>query len=75
MSPPRYATVAPLLRSLLRERYGEVDAAIPAMLSVLSDRGADECWHKHSTFMQHLVGVWRSLTLFSVCLGRFLTSL
>lgn len=53
----------PLLRSILRSDYGSVDPAIPAMVKLLSDRGADECWHKHSTFGQHLAGVWRIMAL------------
>lgn len=66
-----YARVSSTLKLLLREQYGTVDGSIPRMLQVLSERGADECWHKHSTFKQHLVGVWRILNLWdqrsSVC--------
>ena len=67
--------VSPLVQAFLRGNYHAIDPKVPVMMELLAERGAPECWHKHSTFMQHLVGVWRSLTLFSVCLGRFLTSL
>ena len=55
--------VAPLLRNFLRHDYGKIDACIPKMLKILHERGASECWHKHSTFAEHLVGVWRIMTL------------
>ena len=58
-------SVTPLVRRFLRGQYGAIDPAIPAMMDLLAERGAPECWHKHSTFMQHLVGVWRGLTLFN----------
>jgi hypothetical protein len=43
---------------------------------VLSSLGADECWHKHGTFKEHLIQVWRTLALWKqpqdVCrLGLF----
>mmetsp|Transcript_74436 Transcript_74436/g.212245 ORF Transcript_74436/g.212245 Transcript_74436/m.212245 type:complete len:110 (+) Transcript_74436:92-421(+) len=57
--------VSPLVRRFLRGQYAAIDPAIPAMMDLLAERGAPECWHKHSTFMQHLVGVWRGLTLFN----------
>ena len=55
--------VSPRVQTLLRGNYGKIDHAIPPMIELLAERGAAECWHKHSTFLQHLTGVWRIMTL------------
>jgi hypothetical protein len=55
--------VSPRVRAFLRANYTEIDGRVPPMLQLLADRGAAECWHKHSTFLQHLTGVWRIMTL------------
>ena len=43
---------------LLAEDYNVMDPKIlPQSIAALKKRGAHRCWHKHSTFLQHLVGV------------------
>jgi hypothetical protein len=34
---------------------------MPDHLEVLAHQGAAEIWHKHGTFRDHLLGVWRTL--------------
>ncbi|KAI8466149.1 MAG: hypothetical protein J3K34DRAFT_434644 [Monoraphidium minutum] len=55
--------IPPLVRSFLREDYAAVDAKLPAILAELRRVGATECWHKKSTFAQHLFEVYKMLTL------------
>lgn len=50
-------------RALLVEDYALVDKRVPHLLARLRERGADYCWHKHGTFKQHLLGVWKILAL------------
>ncbi|EFJ12102.1 hypothetical protein SELMODRAFT_124836 [Selaginella moellendorffii] len=50
-------------RLFLREEYAAIDPALPHWLSVLRSTGASECFHKHGTFFQHLVEVYRILKL------------
>ncbi|XP_075522353.1 uncharacterized protein LOC142555392 [Primulina tabacum] len=56
----------------LREELETVDANLPRLISVLRAAGAGECWHKHGSFLHHLLGVYRILKLWgapdSVCL-------
>jgi hypothetical protein len=40
--------ISPLVRSLIREDYGMVDKKVPNIIGLLTQRGADECWHKVS---------------------------
>lgn len=47
----------------LREDYEAVDPNLPGLLRVLRDRGAGECSHKHGTFYEHLLHVYRMLKL------------
>ncbi|CAA0816741.1 Unknown protein [Striga hermonthica] len=35
------------------------------LVSVLRQAGADECWHKHGSFLDHLLGVHRILTMWN----------
>ncbi|VAI51982.1 unnamed protein product [Triticum turgidum subsp. durum] len=39
------------------------DPALPALTAVLRAAGAGECWHKHGTFLAHLLEVYRILRL------------
>ncbi|KAI5081381.1 hypothetical protein GOP47_0004564 [Adiantum capillus-veneris] len=41
----------------------EVDPLLPALVEVLRNTGAAECWHKHGTFLEHLQDVYRILKL------------
>lgn len=59
-------------RPFLREELETVDSNLPRLISVLRAAGAGECWHKHGSFLHHLLGVYRILKLWgapdSVCL-------
>lgn len=50
---------------LLAENYEAIDADLPRLLSLLFKRSASEDWHKAGTFKHHLLGVYRSLTLWN----------
>lgn len=70
--------ITPLVRAFLREEYGAVDAALPAVVDAIKATGAAECWHKHSSFLSHLLGVHRISVLWGlprdVCLCALLHS-
>jgi hypothetical protein len=42
---------------VLAEDYATIDTTAPNSIRALKERGAHRCWHKHSTFLEHLVGV------------------
>nr|CAB3451574.1 unnamed protein product [Digitaria exilis] len=50
-------------RPFLRGEEAQVDAALPELAAVLRGAGAGECWHKHGTFLAHLLDVHRILRL------------
>ncbi|KAG8060878.1 hypothetical protein GUJ93_ZPchr0002g23653 [Zizania palustris] len=50
-------------RPFLRGEEEQVDPALPKLAAVLRAAGAGECWHKHSTFLAHLLDVYRILRL------------
>lgn len=52
-------------RPFLRGAYDEVDPSLPEFMSVLRQVGASECWHKHGSFFDHLVDVYRILKLWN----------
>jgi hypothetical protein len=70
--------ISPLARAFLREEYAAVDAALPGIIDAIKATGAAECWHKHSSFLSHLVGVHRIASLWAlprdVCLCALLHS-
>jgi len=47
--------------ALLRDDYASIDPRMPEYLGILTEQGAPEIWHKHGTFKDHLLGVWRIL--------------
>ena len=53
----------PQARALLADHYAAVDSDLPALLDLLFARSAGEDWHKAGTFKHHLLGVYRTLTL------------
>lgn len=76
-SPP--STQAHYLQSLLssarpflRGELESIDKNLPSLVAVLCSVGARECWHKHGTFLDHLVDIYRILKIWkvpdSVCL-------
>ncbi|MEW6270941.1 MAG: DUF6817 domain-containing protein [Thermodesulfobacteriota bacterium] len=46
---------------LVRHDWARLDPRLPEYLEVLARHGASEIWHKHGTFLDHLLGVWRIL--------------
>eukprot|EP00624_Nannochloropsis_granulata_P000066 evm.model.NODE_10174_length_41657_cov_19.929615.13 len=58
VSSSRFTEVA---KALLAEDWARVDKRVPRLLARLTERGAHKCWHKHGTFKQHLLGVWKIL--------------
>ncbi|MCH3700033.1 tetratricopeptide repeat protein, partial [Campylobacter coli] len=52
-------------RALLADHYAAVDADLPVLLDLLFARSAGEDWHKAGTFKHHLLGVYRTLTLWN----------
>lgn len=53
-----------VLEQLLADDYDAMDPVVlPNSVSALKSRGAHRCWHKHSTFLDHLLGVHNILRL------------
>lgn len=59
-------------RPFLRGELEKVDKNLPSLVSVLRSVGAGECWHKHGSFLDHLVDIYRILKIWgapdAVCL-------
>ncbi|KAK6241494.1 hypothetical protein SCA6_006883 [Theobroma cacao] len=56
----------------LRGELESVDKNLPGLIAVLRSAGAGECSHKHGSFLEHLVDIYRILKIWkapdSVCL-------
>ncbi|CAL4886126.1 unnamed protein product [Urochloa decumbens] len=65
--PPRRSLEDALAaaRPFLRGEEASVDPALPGLAAVLRAAGAGECWHKHGTFLAHLLDVHRILRLWA----------
>eukprot|EP01080_Neovahlkampfia_damariscottae_P006607 gene6607-10770_t len=50
---------------LLKEDYKKIDKKMPSLIKLLAKQGANECWHKKGTFEEHLISVWKMLTLWN----------
>ncbi|KAL6954523.1 hypothetical protein U1Q18_047553 [Sarracenia purpurea var. burkii] len=59
-------------RPFLRGELESIDKRLPSLVAVLRSVGAGECWHKHGSFLDHLIDVYRILKLWkapdAVCL-------
>ncbi|XP_021912541.1 uncharacterized protein LOC110826241 isoform X2 [Carica papaya] len=59
-------------RPFLRGELHKVDDNLPSLVALLRSVGAGECWHKHGSFLDHLVDIYRILKIWnapdSVCL-------
>lgn len=57
---------------ILAAEHEAIDPSLPKSIEALKERGAHRCWHKHSTFLEHLVGVHNILRLWgeSETIGR-----
>ena len=56
-------TVDGIFELILADEYERMDPSLPKSIRSLKERGAHRCWHKHSTFLQHLLGVHNILRL------------
>ncbi|KNA06461.1 hypothetical protein SOVF_180820 [Spinacia oleracea] len=54
-------------RPFLRGELENIDPKLPSLVAVLRSVGAGECWHKHGSFLDHLVDIYRILKLWGVC--------
>ncbi|CAN8258711.1 unnamed protein product [Cochlearia groenlandica] len=65
-------TVLELARPFLRGELEKINPKLPSLIAVLKSVGAGECWHKHGSFLDHLVDIYKILKLWnapeSVCL-------
>lgn len=52
-----------MLEYILADDYQALDSSLPGSVAELKKRGAHRCWHKHSTFLEHLLGVHNMLRL------------
>lgn len=57
------ADLPPHVLDLVRHQYSAFEPRLDEMIEVLGRQGAREIWHKHGTFLDHLLGVWRILTI------------
>ncbi|KAI4358053.1 hypothetical protein L6164_001959 [Bauhinia variegata] len=46
-------------RPFLRGELESIDKNLPSLVAVLRSVGAGECWHKHGSFLDHLVDMYR----------------
>ncbi|KAL6575187.1 hypothetical protein OROMI_012472 [Orobanche minor] len=69
---PNISTLIESARPFLRGELETVDENLPHLVSVLLRAGAGECWHKHGSFLDHLISVYRILKMWkapdAVCL-------
>jgi ribulose bisphosphate carboxylase small subunit len=53
-----------MLERILADEYESLDPLVLTnSIKALKERGAHRCWHKHSTFLEHLLGVHNILRL------------
>ena len=52
-----------MLELILDDDYEAIDSSLPESIRQLKQRGSHRCWHKRSTFLQHLVSVHNMLRL------------
>ncbi|CAI9785518.1 unnamed protein product [Fraxinus pennsylvanica] len=74
-----FQTLLESARPFLTGELETVNENLPRLISVLRSVGAGECWHKHGSFLDHLVDLYRILKIWkapeSVCLcGLFHSS-
>ncbi|KAJ8759274.1 hypothetical protein K2173_006794 [Erythroxylum novogranatense] len=59
-------------RPFLRGELELIDQNLPSLIAVLRSVGAGECWHKHGSFLDHLIDTYRILKIWKapdcVCL-------
>lgn len=55
------ADLPPHVLALVRHDHRALEPRLDELLDALGHNGAREIWHKHGTFLDHLLGVWRVL--------------
>lgn len=72
MSTAESSSLLESARPFLRGELESIDKNLPSLVGVLRSVGAGECWHKHGTFLEHLVDIYRILKIWKapdcVCL-------
>ncbi|KAI6676741.1 hypothetical protein NL676_037537 [Syzygium grande] len=66
LSPPAAIDLQALLeeaRPFMRGKLEVVDPRLPSLVATLRSVGAGECWHKHGSFLEHLLDTYRILRL------------
>ncbi|GAB2275329.1 hypothetical protein Dimus_010092 [Dionaea muscipula] len=58
-------TLLSAARPFIRGELEAVDKNLPSLVAVLRSVGAGECWHKHGSFLDHLVDIYRILKLWN----------
>ena len=56
-------TTSEIFDFILGENYKVLDPSLPLTIEQIKERGGHRCWHKHSTFLDHLLGVHNILRL------------
>eukprot|EP00262_Sarcandra_glabra_P004925 TRINITY_DN16157_c0_g1_i1.p1 TRINITY_DN16157_c0_g1~~TRINITY_DN16157_c0_g1_i1.p1 ORF type:complete len:475 (-),score=72.22 TRINITY_DN16157_c0_g1_i1:56-1336(-) len=64
-SPKHLHTLVDSARPFLRGELETIDPKLPELVAVLRSVGAGECWHKHGSFLDHLLEVYRILSLWN----------
>lgn len=71
-SPHYLQSLLSSARPFLRGELECIDKNLPSLVAVLRSVGAGECWHKHGSFLDHLVDIYRILKIWKapdcVCL-------
>jgi hypothetical protein len=49
------------VHALVRHDHVRLEPRLAELVAALAGHGASEIWHKHGTFLDHLLGVWRIL--------------
>jgi len=57
------AVLSGKVRAFLVEDFAAVDPELPPLLDLLNRHHLAQCWHRHGSFRDHLVGVCRILSL------------
>jgi hypothetical protein len=54
-----------IVKAFISQDYLKIDPLLPSWLAVLQEVGANQCWHKKSTFQTHLFEVYKILKIWN----------
>ncbi|MCD7455716.1 hypothetical protein HAX54_029234 [Datura stramonium] len=60
---PYLHTLLESSRPFLRGELESIDKDLPSLVAVLRSVGAGECWHKHGSFLDHLIDIYKILKI------------